>query len=159
MCIRDSSTSGLAPGDPVPTGTLNASAGETFEFVIDGSDPDVDAYLRESLDAGVLEFTIVSMHSAEQGQSTACLLYTSDAAHARDGPTRDRTGARLCRGTDRTPRRVASHVLGESWKMQSCRVGDANLTAPGGSSRPTGTVPSPHGLEALPLDLRCDLPR
>ena len=75
------STSGLAPGDPVPTGTLNASAGETFEFVIDGSDPDVDAYLRESLDAGVLEFTIVSMHSAEQGQSTANpSFYTKESA-------------------------------------------------------------------------------
>ncbi len=62
------STSGLAPGDPVPQGSSGATAGETFEFVVDTSDPDVLAYLREGLDAGVLAFAVVSMHEPEEQQ-------------------------------------------------------------------------------------------
>jgi len=60
------STSGLTPGDPVPQGTFNSSPGETFEFEVELSDPDVLAYVRQGLDAGVLSFAITSMHDVEQ---------------------------------------------------------------------------------------------
>lgn len=60
------STSGLAPGDPVPEGSFGTSAGETFEFTVDTSDPDILAYVQEGLDAGVLAFNIVSMHETAQ---------------------------------------------------------------------------------------------
>jgi len=60
------STSGLAPGDPVPEGTFDVVAGETFEFTVDTSDPDILAYVQEGLDAGVLAFGIVSMHDVPQ---------------------------------------------------------------------------------------------
>ena len=60
------STSGLAPGDPVPQGVFNVSPGETFEFVVDTSDPQVLAYVRQGLNAGVLSFAITSMHEVVQ---------------------------------------------------------------------------------------------
>jgi hypothetical protein len=60
------STSGLAPGDPVPQGSFNVSPGETFEFEIDTSDPQVEAYVRQGLHDGVLAFAITSMHEVVQ---------------------------------------------------------------------------------------------
>ncbi|MEM7410324.1 MAG: PEP-CTERM sorting domain-containing protein [Myxococcota bacterium] len=57
------STSGLTPGDPVPEGAFNVSAGETFEFILDLSDPDIENYVKEGLNAGTLSFAITSMHS------------------------------------------------------------------------------------------------
>jgi hypothetical protein len=60
------STSGLDPGDPVPQGTFNTSPGETFEFDVELSDPDVLAYVRQGLNAGLLAFTISSLHDVEQ---------------------------------------------------------------------------------------------
>jgi len=60
------STSGLNPGDPVPQGVFNTSPGETFEFDVELSDPDVLAYVRQGLNVGVLAFAITSMHTVEQ---------------------------------------------------------------------------------------------
>ena len=62
------STSGLLPGAAVPEGTLGESPGETFSFDVDVSDPDVNAYVRQGLNAGVLGFAITSLHDAEQQQ-------------------------------------------------------------------------------------------
>lgn len=59
-------TSGLLAGNAVPEGTLNVSPGETFEFDVDLSDPDILAYVRQGLNAGVLSFAVVSMHDVEQ---------------------------------------------------------------------------------------------
>ena len=59
-------TSSLDPGDPVPQGTFNTSAGETFEFDVELSDPDVLAYVRQGLNAGVLSFAISSLHQVSQ---------------------------------------------------------------------------------------------
>jgi len=59
-------TSGLAPGDPVPEGVPGVSAGETFEFEIDVADPDVQAYLQAALDEGTLGFVISSLHDTVQ---------------------------------------------------------------------------------------------
>jgi hypothetical protein len=74
------STSGLTPGAAVPNGVFDVSPGETFEFEIDTSDPDVLEYVREGLDAGVLGFTIVSMHDVEQMVGgTNPSFYTSEA--------------------------------------------------------------------------------
>ena len=60
------STSGLSPGAAVPEGVFGVSPGETFEFHVDTSDPDVLAYVRQGLDTGVLAFAITSMHEVEQ---------------------------------------------------------------------------------------------
>ena len=59
------STSGLHPGDPVPQGIFDASPGETFEFDVDLGDPDVRTYVQQGLNAGVLAFTITSMHEVQ----------------------------------------------------------------------------------------------
>ena len=50
----------LTPGTPVPADT-------TFTFTIDTSDPASAAYLRRSLDAGVLVFSVSSLHPATGG--------------------------------------------------------------------------------------------
>ena len=60
------STSGLSPGDPVPQGVNGVRAGETFEFIVDMANPDILAYVQESLDEGVLAFAISSMHETVQ---------------------------------------------------------------------------------------------
>ena len=60
------STSGLAPGAAVPEGVFNVSPGETFEFDVELGDPDVQAYVKQGLNAGVLAFAITSMHEVEQ---------------------------------------------------------------------------------------------
>ena len=60
------STSGLAAGAAVPQGSFGVTAGETFEFTVNTSDPDVLAYVRNGLNAGVLAFAITSMHETEQ---------------------------------------------------------------------------------------------
>ena len=62
------STSGLAPGATVPQGEFSVHPGETFEFVLNLSDPDVLAYVRNGLNAGVLAFAITSMHDTAQQQ-------------------------------------------------------------------------------------------
>jgi hypothetical protein len=72
-------TSGLAPGAPVPQGSYAVSAGETFEFLLDLSDPDVLAYVRNGLNQGVLAFAITSMHAtAQQAGGTNPNFYTRD---------------------------------------------------------------------------------
>jgi hypothetical protein len=60
------STSGLDPGDPVPQGVFQESPGETFEFDVELSDPDVLAYVRQGLNAGVLAFAVSSLHEVQQ---------------------------------------------------------------------------------------------
>ncbi len=66
------STSGLGPGDPVPEGVKNVSAGETFEFTIDPTaDLHVREYLEDGLSNGVLAFAITSMHEVEQFVGTS----------------------------------------------------------------------------------------
>jgi len=50
----------------VPQGVFNTSPGETFEFDVELSDPDVLAYVRQGLNVGVLAFAITSMHTVEQ---------------------------------------------------------------------------------------------
>ena len=60
------STSGLDPGDPVPQGVFQVSPGETFEFDVELSDPDILAYVKQGLNDGVLAFAITSMHDVEQ---------------------------------------------------------------------------------------------
>jgi hypothetical protein len=73
------STSGLAPGATVPQGEFSVHPGETFEFVLNLSDPDVLAYVRSGLDSGVLAFAITSMHStAQQAGGTNPDFYTRD---------------------------------------------------------------------------------
>jgi hypothetical protein len=75
------STSGLLPGAAVPQGVPGASAGETFEFEVDTSDPDVLAYVQESLDEGVLAFAITSMHETPMfSGGTNPSYYTSESA-------------------------------------------------------------------------------
>lgn len=59
------STSGLNPGDPVPQGVFGVSPGETFEFDVELHDPDILAYVRQGLNAGVLAFAITSMHEVQ----------------------------------------------------------------------------------------------
>lgn len=70
-------TADLTPGTPVPVDT-------TFTFTIDASDPASAAYLRRSLDAGVLVFSISSLHPATGGEGggtgdvTYPIWYTQD---------------------------------------------------------------------------------
>ncbi|MGH0028743.1 MAG: MYXO-CTERM sorting domain-containing protein [Myxococcota bacterium] len=87
------STSGLSPGDTVPEGVNNVSAGETFEFVIDTSDPDVLAYVQESLDEGVLAFAVVSMTETVQfvGGTNPNFYMTETADSAALPPTMEVT--------------------------------------------------------------------
>jgi hypothetical protein len=59
-------TSGLAAGAAVPQGNFGVNAGETFVFELNLADPDVLAYVRNGLNAGVLGFAITSMHETEQ---------------------------------------------------------------------------------------------
>jgi hypothetical protein len=73
------STSGLAPGAAVPQGVFGASAGETFQFDVNTSDPEVLAYVRNGLNTGVLAFAITSMHeTAQQAGGTNPNFYTRD---------------------------------------------------------------------------------
>ena len=73
------STSGLAAGAAVPQGTFGTSAGETFLFELNLADPDVLAYVRNGLNAGVLAFAITSMHETEQqAGGTNPNFYTRD---------------------------------------------------------------------------------
>lgn len=72
------STSGLAPGDPVPQGVPGVSAGETFEFTVDLADPDVLAYVREGLADGVLAFSVVSLQETGMSGGTNPSIYTSN---------------------------------------------------------------------------------
>jgi hypothetical protein len=77
------STSGLAPGATLPQGSFGVSAGETFVFDVNTADPDVLAYVRNGLNAGVLAFAITSMHVTEQqaGGSNPN-FYTRDSVDA-----------------------------------------------------------------------------
>ena len=50
----------------MPQGVFNTSSGETFEFDVELSDPDILAYVRQGLDAGVLAFTVTSLHEVEE---------------------------------------------------------------------------------------------
>ncbi len=73
------STSGLAPGDRVPEGVPGVSAGETFEFAIDLSDPAVVDYVQDGLAAGVLAFAVVSMtETVQQAGGTNPNYYLKD---------------------------------------------------------------------------------
>ena len=74
------STSGLAPGAAVPQGVPGVSAGGSFRFQVDLTDPAQLAYVRAGLHAGVVGFAVVSMH--ETGQMTGGTnpnFYTADA--------------------------------------------------------------------------------
>jgi hypothetical protein len=73
------STSGLAPGAAVPQGVPGVSAGETFRFQVNLSDPDVLAYVQQGLDAGVLGFAIVSLYETAQTGGANPSFYTADA--------------------------------------------------------------------------------
>ncbi|MCG8592432.1 MAG: PEP-CTERM sorting domain-containing protein [Proteobacteria bacterium] len=73
------SSSGLLPGDIVPEGVPGSSAGETFEFSVDVSNPLIQQYLREALDAGALGFVVLSLHDAGgQAGGNNPNFYTSD---------------------------------------------------------------------------------
>ncbi len=73
------STSGLSAGDAVPEGFPGSATGETFEFTVNLADPDVLEYVREGLRAGVLAFSVVSMHeTAEQAGGSNPNFYTSN---------------------------------------------------------------------------------
>jgi hypothetical protein len=83
------STSGLIPGAAVPQGSFGVSAGETFVFELNLGDPDVLAYVRNGLNAGVLGFAITSMHQAEeQSGGTNPNFYTRDNIDAAAIPPR-----------------------------------------------------------------------
>ncbi|MGH0033460.1 MAG: PEP-CTERM sorting domain-containing protein [Myxococcota bacterium] len=69
---------GLAPGDAVPEGTPGVSAGATFSFDIDLSDPMVLAYVAEGLDDGVLGFVITSLHTTTEAGGVSPNFYTGD---------------------------------------------------------------------------------
>ena len=67
------------PGNTVIEGSPGTSVGETFEFEVDLSDPDVLAYVQEGLASGRLGFTLVSMHRVGMMQGGVNPnFYTSD---------------------------------------------------------------------------------
>jgi hypothetical protein len=61
----------LAPGDPVPEGTI-------FSFQLNPSLPGVESYLRDGLAAGRLWFSLTSLHPATQQAGEFVSYYTKD---------------------------------------------------------------------------------
>ena len=77
------------PGRCGSTGHFGVGAGETFVFELNLGDPDVLAYVRNGLNAGVLGFAITSMHQAEeQAGGTNPNFYTRDNIDAAANPPR-----------------------------------------------------------------------
>lgn len=70
---------GLSAGDSVPEGIPGSSAGQTFTFDINLSDPDVLSYLTDGLEDGGLFFTIVSLHGATQTGGTTPNFFTRNS--------------------------------------------------------------------------------
>ena len=73
------STSGLAPGAAVPQGVPGVSAGATFRFLVDLSDPAVKTYVQQGLNAGVLGFAVVSLYETAQTGGANPNFYTADS--------------------------------------------------------------------------------
>ncbi len=60
-------TTNLSPGDPVVEGVPGISAGSTFTFDVNLSDPAIRAYFDDGIDLGGIFLTITSLHPASQG--------------------------------------------------------------------------------------------
>ncbi len=69
---------GLTPGADVPEGDPGNSAGATFSFEVDLSDPAVVAYIANGLDSGLLGFAITSLHTTTREGGVTPNFYTRD---------------------------------------------------------------------------------